>query len=273
MTMFRAVRILLEAGGIDLAGSLAYFTVLSLFPAVALVVMTIALYGDPEAIHRQVTSVLLYYFPTSRDLIEDAVENLFQGSLAIGIVAFAGVAMGANGLFMAANRSVNRVFGVETQRIVTRTVLQVLISTVLAVLFLLSIGVSASLQLAMRFSEGIARTAGELSAVPVVALGAASALLPAFFTMLVFAFVYFRMPNTRVEWRNAMFGALAAIVLFEAGKHLFFWFTGLAGQRSVVYGPIASFVVLLTWGYAAGLIFLYGAAMARAAAELRPRGR
>ncbi|MCY4449093.1 MAG: YihY/virulence factor BrkB family protein [Chloroflexi bacterium] len=71
---------------------------------------------------------------------------------------------------------------------------------------------------------------------------------------------------------DTVFGAVTAIVLFEAGKHLFFWFTALAGQRSVVYGPIASFVLLLMWGYVAGMIFLYGAALTRAAGELRPPG-
>ena len=269
--MFRAVRILLQAGGIDLAGSLAYFTILSLLPAVALVIMAIAVLGEPEAIEETLTATLLYYFPTSQSLIQDAVDNLLRGSLAIGLVAFVSIVMGANGLFMAATRSVNRVFGVETQKVLRITVLQVTLTTIIVLLFLLSVGLTASLQLAVHFSEGIAESIGALSVVVVVGLGAASALLPAFLTMTLFALVYYLMPNVRLEWRNAVFGALTAIVLFEAGKHLFFWFTALASQRSAVYGPIASFVVLLMWGYVAGMIFLYGAALARAAGELRPQ--
>ncbi|MYE54399.1 MAG: hypothetical protein F4X34_04280, partial [Chloroflexi bacterium] len=50
----------------------------------------------------------------------------------------------------------------------------------------------------------------------------------------------------------------------------FFWFIDLATNRNVVYGPIASVVVLLMWAYISGLIFLYGAAVARVASELRP---
>ena len=269
MTMLRAVRILLRADAIDLAGSLAYFTVLSLFPAVVLVVMAAAGLGDSDAVRGQVKEALVYYFPTSRGLIEEAVESLFRGSQAIGLVSLVGIVFAANGLFTAAHRAVNRVFGVEAQTVARRTVVQAMLSTALAALFLLSMGVSASLQLALRFSEGAAGPAGEFSGAVVVALGAASALLPALFTMLIFAFVYFFMPGARVEWRNAVFGAATAIVLFEAGKHLFFWFTGVAAERNAVYGPIASFVVLLTWGYAAGMIFLYGAALTRAAGELR----
>ena len=270
--MFRAVRILLDAGGIDLAGSLAYFTILSLLPAVALAIMAIAAFGEPEAIKETLTATLLYYFPTSQSLIHDAVEHLLSGSLAIGLLAFVGIVMGANGLFMAATRSVNRVFGVDTQKTLHVTVLQATLTTIIVLLFLLSVGLTASLQVALRFSEGIAESLGALSGVVVLALGSASALLPAFLTMAIFALVYYLMPNARLEWRDAVFGAVAAIVLFEAGKHVFFWFTGLAAQRNAVYGPIASFVLLLMWGYVAGMIFLYGAALTRAAGELRPQG-
>ncbi|MDE2837788.1 MAG: YihY/virulence factor BrkB family protein [Chloroflexota bacterium] len=268
----RAAKLLIGAGGIDLAGSLAYFMVLSLLPSVALVIMIVALVGDPEAIRERLTSVLVYYFPTSQVLIQEAVENLFRGSLAIGVVATASIVIGANGLFLAANRAINRVFGVGVRRAVQITVAQVTITTVVVVLFLLSVGLTASLQTALRFGEGIAETTGFLSSAVVITLGVVSTVLPAFFTMVVFAVVYFRMPNVHVEWRDATFGAMAAIVLFEAGKHLFFWFTGFASQRSAVYGPITSVVVLLMWAYAAGMIFLYGAALARAAGELRPSG-
>lgn len=273
VTMFRAVRYLLRAGAVDLAASLAYFTVLSLFPAVALVVIAAAWVGGSEAVREQVTRALVYYFPVSQSLIEEAVENLFRSSLAVGLAAFAGIVFAANGLFTAANRAVNRVFGVDEQNAARRTVVQAALSTALATLFLVSVGVSASLQLAVRFSDGAGGEAGALSVAAAVALGAASAALPALFTVLVFAAVYYLMPSARVEWRNAVFGALAGVVLFEAGKHLFFWFTGVAAGRNAVYGPIASFVVLLTWGYAAGMVFLYGAALTRAAGELRPSRR
>ena len=115
-------------------------------------------------------------------------------------------------------------------------------------------------------SEGIVEVTGGVSAVAVVVLGVVSAVLPA----AVFAVVYYRLPNVDVEWRNATFGAMVAIVLFEIGKHLFFWFTNLSSQRNAVYGPVAAVVVLMMWGYVASLIFLYGAALASAAGELRP---
>ena len=268
--MIRAVRFLLHAGGIDLAASMAYFTILSFLPLVALVIMVAALFSDTEGVGAKLTETLLYYFPASENLIRMAVDNLLNGSLAFGIVALVGLVMGANGLFLAATRAVNRIFALESRRAVQITIVQVVVTTSVAVLFLLSLGLTALLQVAIGLSEGIVEATGGVSTVAVVVLGIAATVLPAILTALIFAVAYYRLPNVKVEWRDAAFGAMVAIVMFEVGKHLFFLFTNLTSQRNAVYGPAASVVILLMWGYIAGLIFLYGAALTRAAGGLRP---
>ena len=269
-SLVRATRLLLNSGGIDLAASLAYFTILSLLPLAALVMMGATLFADPEAVRDRLTEILVYYFPTSRDLIHEAVDNLLSGSLAIGAVALVSIVVGANGLFMAANRAVNRLFGTEGKKVVQITLAQVSIATLVVILFMLSIGVTAFLEVVVGFGEGIVQTTGSVSMAVVIVLGVASTVLPLAFTAVVFAFVYRRLPNVHVEWRDATFGAMVAVVVFEIAKHLFFWFSNLAAQRNAVYGPIASVVVLMMWGYIASLIFLYGAALVKSAGESRP---
>ena len=271
VSLGRGVRVLLNAGGIDLAASLAFFMILSLLPLLALIIMGIAVFGDPEVIGKGLTELLVYYFPTSQELIESAVGNLLRGSLAIGLLALVSTVFGANGLFMASNRAVNRIFGLEPRGVFQITVTEVLIATFVVLLLLLGVGLTAFLQVVLSFGAGIGETTGIVTSVGLIALGIfVSEAVPALSTAVIFAFVYCRIPSAHVEWRDATFGAIVAIVLFETAKHLFFWFTGLTGQRSVVYGPIASVVVLMMWGYVAGLIFLYGAAVARVAGELRP---
>ena len=269
-SLVNAVRLLVRAGGIDLAASLAYFTILSLLPLAALVIMTATVFVDSESVRDQLTEILVYYFPTSRDLIREAVDNLLSGSLAIGVVALVSIVVGANGLFMAANRAVNRIFGTEGKKVVQITLAEVSIATLVVVLFMFSIGVTAFLQVVVSLGGGIAQSTGSVSLASVLVLGVVSTILPVVLTTLIFALVYRQLPNVHVEWRNATFGAMVAVVVFEIAKHLFFWFSNLATQRSIVYGPIASVVVLMMWGYISGLIFLYGAALAKCAGELRP---
>ncbi len=262
--MFRAVRLLLDAGGMDLAGSLAYFTILSLFPLVTVMIMALSIFTDPVVMQEKLADTLVYFFPASRELLQNAIIRLFSGSLALGLIALGGIVVSANGLFMAANRSVNRVFGIETRKPAGTMTTEVVIGTVLLVMFMFSVGFT----ILFRFATSV----GGTSAFLVFSSRAVSEALSAGLTAMMFGVMYYRLPNTRVMWKDAAFGGLIAVVLFEAGKHLFFWFTNMASERSAVYGPVASVVILLMWAYIVGLIFLYGAALTRCMGELRPKG-
>lgn len=269
--MFRAVRVLYDAGGIDLAGSLAYFTILALFPLIALVIMGFIYLGDPEGVRAQLADALGHYFPASSALIQEVVGGLFGGSITLSVVALLSMLIGVNGLFRATNRAVNRVFGIRGGNVVQTTVSEVAIAAILAGVFLLSLFLTAFFYTATTLGASSSMYPEFVSWFIRIIISILSLALPIAVTAVIFSSVYRHLPNVFVEWRDATFGALVAIVLFELAKHGFFWFTNLATDRNVIYGPVASFVVLLMWAYVGGLIFLYGAALTKAAADLRPR--
>ncbi len=269
--MVRAVRLLLRAGASDQAASLAYFTVLSFFPLMALVVIAFALVSDAEAVATALDGLLSYYFPASSQLFHESVGLLVEYSGAFGPIALIGAVVAGNGLFMAANRTVNRVFGVESHQGLRGKIIEAAVTGFLGIVLLLSVGISAFVQVASGLAGGNLHPDGEPYHSVHMALGVGSALFSAAVTGIVFTVVYHNVPHTRVEWKDAAFGGMVSLFLFEVGKHLFLWISGLAAQRDMVYGPVASTVVLLLWAYYAGLIFLYGAALVRAAGELRPK--
>ena len=271
VALFKAIRLLLNVGAVDLAAALGFFTVMSLLPLVALIIMALITFGSVEGTAEVLAESLDYLFPASHNLIDNAIDNLLGGSLTIGLIAVINLIIGANGLFAAANRATNRVFGIDSTRLIQVTVKNVSLVTILVIIFLASIGLTSVIQVLVRFSQDISDPTGGLSIAAAVVLASLSTILPAIFTTIVFAFVYFRLPNTRVEWRDATFGAIVAIILFEIGKHVFFWFNNHASYRSHIYGPITSVVVLMLWAYIASLIFLYGAALTKVAGELRPK--
>ena len=269
-SLINAARLLLQVGGLDLAGSLAYFTILSLLPMAALAIMVVSVFGDPEGVGDGLGDVLAYYFPASSGLMREAVDNLLGGSLTLGLAAAVSIAFGATGLFMAANRAVNRVFGTERTKITEMTLTQITLAALVGVLFFLSVSLTVFLQSLVSLDLWVSDSPGVASIVMDVLFEIVSIALHSTLTAIVFAFVYHHLPKVRVEWRDATFGAMVVVALFEVVKHLFFWFTGLSAQRTAVYGPIASVVVLMMWGYIGGLIFLYGAAIAKVAGEMRP---
>ena len=241
---------------------------MSILPLVALAIIAAGIVGNPEGVGEELAKILVYYFPASNDLIGEAVRNLLNDSLGIGILALIGIVIGSNGLFMAAHRAVNRIFGTESTNFVQITATQVIITTLIVILFLLSVGLTSFFLAVVNVLSPSAHSWGGLSAIAVVALGSISTVLHVVLTATVFAVVYFHLPSIHVEWRDATFGALIAIFFFEIAKHLFLWYTNIAA-KGAVYGPITSFVILMMWAYISGLIFLYGAALVKNAAELR----
>lgn len=272
--IIKAIPLLYKAGGIDLAASLAYFTILSIFPLIALMIVGAALIISPDSLRVWIENIAIHYFPASAEIIQEvihfALNNLLTGSIAFGVIAVIGIMLGANGMFRATHRAMNRVFDIPSQNVVETTFIEMIVATVLGLLFLLSIFLTVFFHTAINISLGLAVTPWSISNLIAIVLGVLSTLIPIMLNAFIFTLVYHHLPNTKVSWRDATFGALIAIVAFEVGKHLFFWFTGTMTQRNVVYGPIASFVVLLMWTYVGGMIFLYGAALTRISGELRP---
>lgn len=266
-----AVRRLLQANGTDFAASLAFFTVLSQLPLVALMAMLLIAIGPSDGFADVIAEALHYLFPASRDLIDDAINNLLGGSLTIGIIAVINLMIGANRLFAATTRAVNRVFGIRNTQVVQVTIKSVSLATVVVALFMSTIVLSGVIQALIRLSQDSASTTHGLSTFATIVLGAVATVIPATLTTLIFAIIYYRIPNTRVRKRDAIFGAVIAIILFEIGKHVFLWTNNHDTYQANVYGPITSVVVLMLWSYMASFIFLYGAAITKTVSELRPR--
>lgn len=267
----RAVRVLLNANGTDLAASLAFFTVLSQLPLVALMAMLLIAVGPSDGVVEVLSEALHYLFPASRELIDDAINSLLGGSLTIGILAVINLMIGANRLFAATTRAVNRVFGIRNTKVVQVTIKSVSLATVVVALFMISVGLSGVIQALIRLSQASAPVTHGLSTFATIVLGIAATVLPAIITAFIFAIIYYRIPNTRVLKRDAIFGAIIAIILFEIGKHIFFWANNHDTYQANIYGPITSVVVLMIWAYIASFIFLYGAAITKTASEIRPR--
>ena len=268
---YKAFRQLLNSNGTDLAASLAFFTVLSQLPLVALMAMLLIAVGPSDGIVDVLTEALHYLFPASQDLIDRAIDNLLGGSLTVGILAVLNLMIGANRLFAATTRAVNRVFDIRNTKVVQVTIKSVSLATVVVVLFLLSVVLTGVIQALIRLSQDSGTVTHELSTVVTIVLGAAATIIPAVLTTVVFSVIYYRIPDTRVQLRDAILGAIVAIILFEIGKHLFFWFNRHDTYQANIYGPITSVVVLMLWAYIASLIFLYGAALTKVAGELRQK--
>ena len=269
--MLRAGRLLMNVGAVDMAASLAYFATLSFFPLIALQILAIVSLDGSGRASDAFIDTLRQYFPASDDLVRQAIDSMLSVSLAISVISIVSLLIGANGIFSSANRAVGRMFEQTGVSMAKSTLRQTVIATLLAVLFLLSVGLTVALHAVIGFSHGLIGATGGFSISLIVALRAASTAIALLAMTAIFVTIYWYLPNAAVQWRDAAFGAVIAVTIFELSKYIFLWISSVAALRNVIYGPLASFVVLLMWLFVSGIVFLYGAALTRTARETRPR--
>ncbi len=270
VALWRAGKLMMRVGGLDSGAALAYYTLLAFFPLTALFVLGFSVFLNPETIHGIATEVFIFYFPGAEEFLSHTIDHLYTTQLLASILSVGAIIIGALGLFVAANRGVNRLFGCPPKKLYGTTVSTIAISLLAVVLFLMSIGFTAVFQAGLRLSDRIPVIGAPVTAVLLPIASIVSAVIPLFIAGLVFVVVFKYFPNQPVEWSDATFGGFVTVLLFESAKYIFF-FVNLFGQRDLLYGPISSVVLILIWSHVAGMIFLYGAAITKQSSDLRPK--
>ncbi len=83
---------------------------------------------------------------------------------------------------------------------------------------------------------------------PITALG----------VMLVFALLYYFLPDVKQEWRYITPGSVIGTALWLLASWLFSMYADNFGSYDKMYGSIGGVIVLMTWLYVTGLIFILG---------------
>ena len=270
VALWRAGVSLVRINGIDIGAALAYYMLLALFPLVALIILGLSVIIDPTFVRDAITELVRYYFPGSQDFLGDAFDRLFQQRVWVGIIALGGMILGSQGLFMATNRGVNLVFGLPPKRAIGVTVITIGILIMALTLFLMSVWITGLFQFFISATAGLRAVGVTVNFAFVWAGGVISVILPFMFAGIVFIVVYKYIPNRSISWMDATFGGVVTVIIFEAAKYIFLLLGNLAAQRSLLYGSLSSAILLLVWSQAAGMIFLYGAALTKQSADLRP---
>lgn len=84
-------------------------------------------------------------------------------------------------------------------------------------------------------------------------------LLPFFFSLTGFTFLYVVVPNQPVKIRHGLIGALVATTLFESAKYAFAYYLGHYNTYELLYGAFASVPIFFIWIYWVWIITLLGA--------------
>jgi len=92
------------------------------------------------------------------------------------------------------------------------------------------------------------------------------------FTWILLLMAFLWVPNTRVEVKPAMAGALVAAILIEAAKHLLGVYTTHALTLNKLYGSLGLIPLFMFWMYLMWMFVLFGLEISAIIQTLRGRG-
>ncbi len=264
----RARQILSEAlvsfwssDSLTISASIAYHSLLSIFPLLLLLLGLSALLIRHYEITWQLTMVLERALPMKPDFIMRNLVGISQAYGRVSVVSFFLLLWSSSGVFLPLEKALNRAWEVDRERTWSRRrILALEMALILGCLVFVSsvlVGVNAYIHHSMR------RWALHSSSAGVDFVYHALLLVITFtMTLAMFVILFKRLPNRRLGFRQVFPSALLTAIFWEAARSLFTMLLPLFNYRQV-YGSIGVVVALMTWAYFSSAVTLFGAEVSR----------
>jgi membrane protein len=243
----------------QLAASISYYALLSIFPAAILMAAIFGfVVGDDEA-RAEVVDFLFDNLPLSEDQgrrdLEKVVDGVTHNTGALGIVGLVGLLYSASALMGAIRNSLAIIWETERQRPALR-------AKALDVVLVLGFGILIALSFAATIVRGLAVDLGEDlgfagRAVDGV-LGAFGVLIPLVLSLVAFAVILTVVPFPRPRLRDVWPGIVVAAIGYELAQRGFALYLDHFGNYSAVYGSLGAVIIFLVFIYIGAMVFLLG---------------
>jgi membrane protein len=240
-----------------IAGGVAFFGFLSIFPSLIAMINLYGLVASPETVTRQVEALSAQLPQSAAELIEDQMRSIVEtdsGSLTVGLIASILLALwsasgGISNLITAVNIAYDEV---ETRNFVKLKLLALALTLGGIVFFLITIGLVAVVPVV-------------LDALPLGAVG--TVLAEVFRWVLLLAVmagglaVLYRVAPDRdaPRFRWVSLGSVVVTVVWALVSLAFSLYVDNFGSYDKTYGAIAGVIVLMLWLYLTCYLVLLGA--------------
>lgn len=256
-----AVRNFLAEDSLMVSGSIAYHSLLAIFPLLLLLLGVSGLYIRRFELTGHLSMVLQRYLPIRTDIIMQNLVGIAQAYGKIGLLSCVLLLWSSSGVFMPLERAVNRAWDVQQPRAWWKSRLlaaeMAVVSGGLMLMAAALVGFELLLRNRMDAWLGPSFHALDLAVYDFLASGSSFGI-----ELLMFVVLFERLPNRPMKLRQALPGALLTATLWEAARWLFIVFLPYFNYR-LVYGSIGVVVSLMTWAYISSAVILFGAQVSR----------
>jgi membrane protein len=258
-TLTRTIREFKEDKLQHWAAALTYYAVLSLFPALLVMVSLVGLFANPDTVTKFLTDVIGALGPESAvDTFKGPIESVTASSGTAGVMAIVGVASAlwsASGYVGAFTEASNTIYEVEEGRPFWKLKpLQLLVTFVcisLVAVTALALVISGPLATAVGEALGLgdaAVTAWQFGKWPVMLL----------LVLLILHVLYYASPNAQVRKKWVSPGAALTLVVWIVASIGFAFYVANFGSYNKTYGTLGGVVVFLLWLWITNIAVLLG---------------
>jgi YihY family inner membrane protein len=244
--------------GLLLAGAVAYNTLLSLVPLFALLLVALSHFVDERLLIHTVAINLDFLVPGQAPAITEQVAAFLAHRDVVGWIGIGALLFFSAMAFSILESAMAMIFHHRAPRRRHPA-----LSAIIPYLFVMALGaglllvtlITGGLEALGRSSVqvlGHAWSLARLSRTLLHALGMVG-------STLMLTALYMVLPARRVTFRRALLGGVAATALWEVVRHVLVWYFRTLSLVNVVYGSLATTVIVLLTLEVAALILLLGA--------------
>ena len=245
---------------ITTASSVAFFTLLAIFPALSAIVALVGLFADPDRIQHLIQTLQSVLPQDSAKLVTDHVEKFAERWSSFRSNPTLWPLLGLFMLFWSANtgtkgliRALNRIYDIEEGRSFVRFNLVTLGFTLAGIVFLVlaMIGLLLIPWVAQRLSlDGIVPNVVTLLRWPILLVSVVGGL----------ALLYQYGPaSPDGPWGSVALGSAVAALLWLIGSLTFSWYVRTFGNFSDTYGSLGTIIGFMVWVWLSATAVLIGA--------------
>lgn len=245
--------------GLLMAGGVAYNTLLSIIPFFAVIILVLSHFFDPEQLIAIISAQLTFILPGQAEELAETVRMAMESRSVVsgvGIVvllffssmAFRMLEEAIAGIFKVPDKSGNR-------RLWVSALIPYAYILVFAAGIILLTAVNASLEAVSGRCITIFNWRFEMTDAPRIGLY----ILGFIGLSLLFTSIYKAMPVVQISFKRALAGGITAAFLWDIVRRVMVWYFSNVSLINVIYGSLATVVIVLLAMEVAAIIILLGA--------------
>ena len=256
----RVLKGFLANQGLLLAGAVGYYALLSIVPMFILTVMALSHFIAQDALLQMIAVALEYVAPGRGKAVAAELQSFMDNAEPVGWVLLITMVFFASLGFKVLESAISVIFLHRVERRKRHFLISLVVLPAGYIFFtgaVLAVGTLLGLDLARLADHSVALFGHAWSldwfSRLVIYLGGVLG------EMLLIASIYYFMPVGRLTVHQALVGGVSAAVMWEIVRHILGWYLGTLSQVNVVYGSLATAIVVLLSMELAATILLVGA--------------